>query len=147
MLYPEGPDEAAISAARATVAALRRVDAPPHPANQLEPERWLRAVVVQRPSVLGLGDLVPAEAPVARHNLRERGVAPALGDGVVVVFSVGIDPDLVAQAADSRLHLAPDADLVIAVPEGDDHPLLHRLAALLVRPARVITVPADWRAS
>jgi len=35
--------------------------------------------------------------------------------------------------------------LVLAVPEGDDHPLTRRLAALLRYPAQVITVPSDWR--
>jgi hypothetical protein len=34
---------------------------------------------------------------------------------------------------------------VIVVPEGDDHPLSRRLVAELRQPARLQTVPADWR--
>ena len=145
-IYPEGPPDAFLDQAVATVRQLRRADAPPHPANQLAPERWLRAVVRHEPAIVGLGSLEDAPPPVERTDLRERAVAPALAAGpTVVVCSVGIDPDLVASAADARAALAPGAPLVIVVPEGDDHPLTRRLAAALNDPADVVTVPPGWR--
>ena len=160
LLYPDGPTPELLAHAVATVAALRRTGQGPHPANLLVPERWLRSVVVERPELVGLVELTPATPAEQREDLRQRGVAPAWGidrDGrpTVVVCSVGVDPDLVPQAADARLHapLWPGAPmvapgewrLVLAVPEGDDHPLTRRAAALLRQPAEVVTVPPEWR--
>ena len=152
-LYPDGPPDAFLDQAVATVRELRRPGAPIHPANQLAPERWLRTVAVRRPSIVGVEALHPGAAPVDRADLRERAVAPAWADGMVVVFSVGVDPDVVPQAADSRVQarLWPGGPgpavtrLTVVVPEGDDHPLTRRLAGLLRHPAEVRTVPAGWR--
>jgi hypothetical protein len=63
-----------------------------------------------------------------------------------VVCSVGVDTALVPLATDARLADGRNPRLVLAVPEGDDHPVTRRLAAALVEPAEVVTVPADWRA-
>jgi hypothetical protein len=141
----------------ARVRELRRADAPVHPANQLASERWLRAVLVADPARVGLRGLVSRPSPVPRPDLGRRAPAPALGtdtDGrpVVVVCSVGVDPDLVPAAADARLSVVAEApsgepvpDLVLVVPAGDDHPLTRGLAGLLRHPAEVRTVDADWR--
>ena len=65
------------------------------------------------------------------------------GAPVVVVCSAGIDLDLVPFAADARDALAePDTRLLLAVPEGDDHPVTRELAARLAVPAEVVPVPA-----
>jgi len=146
LVYPQGPPGAFLDQAIATVRELRRPGAPPHPANQLAPERWLRAVAVHHPELVGLGPLRSVAPPTERADLRERAVAPALADGpTVVAFSVGVDPDAVASAADARAAVAAGAALVIVVPEGDDHPLTRRLAAALAHPAEVRTVGAGWR--
>ena len=147
VLHPDGPPLDRIVAAREVVAGLRRPGAPPHPANQLVPERWLRSVLLAHPDLIGERWLRPVSPPSVRHDLRRRGVAPAVGEDAVVVCSVGVDPDVVVQAADCRLHVDAQRRLVIVVPEGDDHPLTRRLARLLRRPADIITVPGDWRAS
>jgi hypothetical protein len=158
-LHPDGiPDEFVARAVEA-VRGARRSDAPVSPVSQLAPERWLRAVVRRHPTLVGVERLRSGPPPTPRPDLRARSVAPAWADDgdapLVIVFSVGVDPDLVPQAADARLqalgwpdfpnprgHVPP---LVLAVPEGDDHPLTRRLAALLRYPAQVITVPSDWR--
>lgn len=110
--------------------------------------RWLRSVVVRRPELVGLavGGLAPVAPPLPRVDLRAPSAAPAVGDGVVVVCSVGVDLDLVPTAADARLMHAPDTRLVLVVPERDAHPVTRALAAALVEPAEVVTVPNDWRA-
>jgi hypothetical protein len=95
----------------------------------------------------GLPALTSAPPPDAREDLRRRGVAPARGDGVVAVCSVGMDPALAAEAADARAQIDPAAELVIVVPEGDDHPMTRRLAGLLRQPGEVRTVPPGWRKS
>jgi len=160
LLYPDGPTDELLAHAVSVVAELRRPNAPVHPANQLAPERWLRAVIRNQPSLVGLDAVRSGPSPEPRPDLRGRSVAPgwgydAAGEAVVVACSVGVDPDVVALAADARLQAPawPDfpsserpARLLIVVPEGDDHPLTRRVAGLLTGPADVVTVAADWRA-
>ena len=134
----------------AQVRGQRRAGVPPSPANQLAPERWLRAVAVADPSLVGARHLERLPSPVTRPDLLRRAPAPAAGldrDGasIVVVFSVGVDPELVPAASDARRAVAGDHRLVLAVPEGDDLPVTRRLAALLRDPADVVTVSREWR--
>lgn len=122
-----------------------------HPLNQLVPERWLRAVVVARPELVGASELRPVGSACPRRNLREAGIASAVGTDaggrpVVVACSTGVDLDLVPSAADDRLTHAPGARLVLALPEADALPITRDLAALLSDPADVVTIEGDWRA-
>ena len=101
----------------------RRPGAARHPLNQLVPERWLRWTVCHHPDA---GRSRPAR-PGRRHPCRAEACASddvAVADraGHVVVCSVGVDFDLVPAAADARLVIDPDAELVLVVPERDDHP-------------------------
>ncbi len=127
----------------------RRAGVPPHPANQLAQERWLRSVVTAQPGLVGASWLAPSGG--SSHQLGVRSPAPASGvdgDGeeVVVVCSTGVDPDLVPTAADVRLSGGrSDRRLVLVVPEGDDLPVTRRLAASLNIPAQVRTVARHWR--
>lgn len=128
----------------------RRAGAPPHPLNQLVPERWLRARLVAEPERIGLASLRPAAPAIPRTNLRDTGVAVALGERpggepVVVACSVGIDLGAVPAAADARLALAPAAALLVVVPARDAHPVTVDLAARLSAPAEIIPVERDWR--
>ena len=128
----------------------RRPDAERHPLNQLAPERWLRSVLVRAPGRIGCVELHPAPPAVPRPNLRDPAVAIArgvdeAGDDVVVACSVGVLLDLVPAAADARAALAPDARLLLAVPERDAHPVTESLAARLLAPADLVPIPDDWR--
>lgn len=123
-----------------------------HPLNQLVPERWLRALVVARPEVVGARELRPVGSACPRRNLREAGVATAVGVGtdgepVVVVCSTGVDLDLVPAAADDRLAHAPGARLLIVLPEADALPITRDLAGLLRHRAEIVTIHGDWRAT
>ena len=144
------PDRAAAEGLAITVRAVReyrRPGAGAHPANQLSVERWLRAAVIAHPELVGLpgAELRPVPAPIPRDDLRQAAPAPALGDGVMVVCSVGIDTDFVPAAADAwAAHGRPER-LLLAVPEGDDHAVTHAVAAALAHPAEVVTVTRDWR--
>jgi hypothetical protein len=109
-------------------------------------ERWLRSIVVAHPELVGATALTPVEPPMPRDDLRAMSIAPAIGDGIVVACSVGVYPDLVPSAADARAQHAPDAELVLVVPAAEAVPTTHRLARALTRPARVVTVSADWAA-
>jgi hypothetical protein len=130
----------------ARVSAGRRADAPPSPMTNLVRERWLRWIAVRNPDIVGVGKLTPVAPPLPRADLRDAGIAPAVGDGVVVAFSVGVDTDLVPSAADARGMYAPDAELVLVVPEADALPNTYRVANALARPARVLPVPDNWPA-
>ena len=146
-------DRAPVEALGAAVRAVlerRRPGAPAHQINQVAAERWLRAVVLARPELVGAARLEAAPPPFPRADLRQRSVAPAVGvdnEGgpVVAVCSTGIHVDLVPTAADVRLRDAPEARLVLVVPDGDDHPVTHDLAAALANPAEVFTVQKDWK--
>ena len=148
LVHGDGPVDEALAQVVTEVAAHRRPGGPPHALNRLARERALRHRLVEDPSLVGLTSLVPAPPPVPRTNLADAVPCVAFGTDssgapVVVVCSAGIDLDLVPFAADAREALAgPDARLLLAVPEGDDHPVTRELAARLAAPAEVVSVPA-----
>ncbi|MEL7155122.1 MAG: hypothetical protein AAFN30_00830, partial [Actinomycetota bacterium] len=92
----------------------------------------------------GLAPLVPLRP---RRGLRQMVPAAAAGlDGegrpLVVVTMVGIDLDVVTEAADYRVRHDPDAELVIAMPERDlglSTTGLSRLAS-----ARALALEGPW---
>jgi hypothetical protein len=99
---------------------------------------------------VGLAELRTAEPTLARESVKDTGAAIAIGvdtDGlpVVVACSVGIDLDVIPAAADARAALLPDAQLLVVVPERDDHPVTRDLAAALAAPAVIVPLPGDWR--
>lgn len=142
-------DEPTAEALAVVVEEVRRHRSDPsgiHPLSQLVPERWLAEVVALRPDLVGERELERRPALVLRDDLRDRAPAPVVGHGVVVMCSVGLDPELVPQAADARLaYASPSSRLVLVVPEGDDHSATRGLADALVEPAEVVTVRRDWR--
>jgi hypothetical protein len=149
-LYGDLPTEEALSRVIGTVRAHRALGVPDHPLQRLAPERWLRHCVIASPALVDAIELVAAPGPTARPGVKERGPAFATGtdrngQAVVVAFSVGVDLDLVPTAAEARLVLDPDARLVLAVPERDDHPATRALAKALAVPADVVPVPGEWR--
>jgi hypothetical protein len=133
------------------IGTFRTPEGSAHLANSLAPERWLRTVLVARPNLVGAAWLAPVPPPVRRSDLRARGAALAAGvdrDGspLVVAASVGIDLDLVPEAADGRRARGDETTrLLLAVATADDHPRTRQLAALLKEPAEVVTIPSDWK--
>lgn len=121
-----------------------------HAAYHLAGERWLRSVVLRRPELVGAAYLEPVPSPIARTDLRQPAPAPAAGldtegRALLVVCSVGVETDLVPEAADAWLRDGRRPRLVLVVPWGDDYPALHRVAADLTFPADVVAVPKEWR--
>ncbi len=150
MVHGNLPPAAQLARVSEIVRAQRRVGAERHPLNQLAPERWLRANLVADPGRVGLAELRPAPPAVPRPNLRDPAIAMAVGVDpsgaeVVVACSVGVHLDLVPAAADARQALAPEARLLLVVPERDAHPVTRALAERLVTPAELVPLAGDWR--
>lgn len=150
MVHGDKPTDEALAAAVAAVRDVRRPGAPSHQVNQLAGERWMRAILVRRPELVGAASLTPVSSPVVRTDLRQLAPAPATGVDIderplVVVCSTGIDVDLVPAAADARLSDGRDARLLLVLPAIDDYPLTRSLAAALSDPANVVVMPDDWR--
>ncbi len=129
----------------AEVAARRAVGAQVHPLNQLARERMLRHYVCQSPQLVGAASLQPAQPPLARTNLKDAvpccasGVSTT-GEKIVAIFSVGVDPDVVAFGADAHSQINSAAELIFAMPTRDIVPAVERVAQLLRRPARFVGV-------
>lgn len=150
MMFAELGEADALTRAVDIVARYRTPGAARHPLNQLVLERWLRAVVIAHPSVVGAGELRAVGSAQPRRNLTEEGVATAVGVDetgveVVVCCSTGVYLDLVPTAADDRLTHAPGARLVLAVPERDAVAVTVDLASQLASPAEVVAVTGDWQ--
>lgn len=146
LIHGEIPPEQALAGVVDAVSPHRRVGADPHPLNRLAAERFVRWMLLQRPELVGAQQLAPASPPVPRTNVKDAVPCVAVGSDpsgapVVVVCSVGIDLDLVPFAADARARHAPEARLVLAVPERDVVAVTTALAARLAVPAEVIGLP------
>lgn len=127
-----------------TVLRHRQVGTEIHPLNRLGAERYFRDVLIARPELVGAQHLNRAEPPVVRLNLKDAIPCVAVGEAssrpLVVVCSAIIDTDLVPFAADARLYLAHNADLVLAVAPNNVLPSMTQLANALHHPARFIVV-------
>lgn len=150
MMFAEMGEADALAQAVELVARFRRPGAERHPVGHLVPERWLRAIAIAEPAVVGARELQAVGSAVPRRDLKHEGVASSVGvgadgDEMIVVCSTGVFLDLVPSAADDRLTHAPDARLVLLVPERDAVPVTTELNALLREPAEIVTVSDGWR--
>ncbi|HEU5084044.1 MAG TPA: hypothetical protein VFU14_11945 [Acidimicrobiales bacterium] len=150
MMHGDLDGRASIARVVEQLREIRRPGGPRnHPLATLVPERWLRTTLVAEPGRVGCDELVAAPAATPRDRLRPRGIAAATGtrgdEDVVVVCSVGVDLEAVVLAADTRLALAPEATLLLALPARDVLPVTEALVADLRVPAEVVPVAGDWQ--
>lgn len=145
VLSPQGVRGSVLDVVR----SHRRTGQPPHLLTRLARQRWLRSRIIADPSLVGAAHLELLEPPLPRRNLVEPIPALAAGraaDGhpMVVACAVGVDLEAIPTAADARDRFDPEAELVYACPARDQYPVLHDLAAMLVRPARLVALEGDW---
>jgi hypothetical protein len=150
IIHGDLPTGEALAGVVEAVRRDRRADHPSSPLHRIAQERWLREVVLTRPDLVGASLLERNEGPMARPNVKDPWPAVLSGvdaDGgeVVVVCSVGVDLDLVPYASDARATDAPDARLVLVLPERDAVDITRRLAGRLREPADLVTVGDGWR--
>jgi hypothetical protein len=140
-------DDANLRRAIGAVVRERRPGAGGHPLTRLGRQRWLRSVLLDDPGLVGLTSL-EAVAPLRRRETLLGGEPAAalghdeLGNQTVVVCSVGVDLDLLPEAADYRLRDAPDARLLIVVPERDR--ALAAVGADWLPGIEVASIPSPW---
>jgi hypothetical protein len=116
-----------------------------HPLNRLAAERLLRHRVVVDPQLVAASSMEVVEPPVKRLNVKDAVPCCAVGvseqgQPLVVVCTAVVDVDVVAFAADARVRIAPDAQLVIATHTNNVTPSLAKLAKSLRNPARFVEV-------
>jgi hypothetical protein len=154
LLHGDVPRIDALRSVVEAARANRQVGTEGHPLTRLVPERWLRSRVLAEPAAVGAEFLEPIEPIAPRDSVKDVIPAAALGrdlagNPLLVVCSVGVDLDVVPEAADLRLrHGVMDdagARLVIVLPERDALPVTRALAAALAVPAEIHPIPGDWR--
>jgi hypothetical protein len=148
LLHGHLPTEAALARAVEEVRRHRRSGAAPHPVNRLARDRWLRAQLLDDPSIVGLATLEPVAPASPRRNTRDALPAGAVGTDVtgarvLVVCSVGVDLDLVPVAADLSTRERV-ARIVLVTPPRDQVSLLRPLADRLALPTELRAVEGDW---
>ncbi len=143
--------DTALRRAIAAVVAHRQPGASPHPLNRMARERWLRAIVLETPSLVGADELraLPPLRPRATvlGDVPCAAMGPTSGDTAapptIVVCSTGVDLDLVPEAADYRQREDPTARLVLVIPERDRYPVAERLVSRLTN-AELISTAVPW---
>jgi hypothetical protein len=118
-----------------------------HPLNRLARERWLRTLLLDRPELIEAVELAPLVPLRPRRGLVRSEPSAAYGRlrsgrPVVAVSMVGIDLDLVPEAADYRQRSNPEAAVVLVLPERD----LRLSTRLLGRlpDATAVSLPTPW---
>jgi len=146
MLHGHLPTTEALGNVVAAVTEHRSERAPAHPLNRMAPERYLLWSVGEDPSLLGLTEIRQVDPPVDRMSMKhvEPCVATAVdleGRPVVVVFTSGVDLDLVSFIADVVIQFDGDVDrFIVAGLERDLVPINRDLARQLKVDVEFITL-------
>jgi hypothetical protein len=136
---------ASLKNAVGSVQSRRRHEAGTHPANQLARERWLRCIVRDQPSLVGVDVPLHSIESVRPAALKQLDPALLLGDGVLVACSVGVDLDAAIDAATIRARIDPNSRLVLVIPEHDVFDA-QRMIVESITHAEIVTVPDTWMA-
>ena len=147
LVHSNMDSDTAVRRAVAMVAAERQRGSM-HPLARMAKERWLRSVLIDDPSSIGLASLTAVAPLVARSTVLGNVPSAAFGetpDGrpVVVVCSSGIDLDVVPEAVDYRQRDSPGADLWIVVPERDRHAVTESLVKI-TRNCELLSIAPPW---
>ena len=148
MLRGETSDADALANAADEVRPHRQRGAEPHPIGRLARERWLRWQLLDDPSLVQCNELWPVQPPLPELNLLDAEPSSAIGrasDGVdvLVIAAVGVNPEIVAVAADLAVFHRP-ARILFAMPERDIVEPLRRSAAMLATPSAFVPVTPEW---
>lgn len=137
MLHGHLPTTDALANVVAAVTEHRSDAASAHPLNRMATERYLRWCVEEDPSLLGLTEIMQVDPPVDRMSMKH--VEPCVAAGVdiegrsvAVVFTSGVDLDLISFVADVALQFDAEADrFIVTGLERDLVPINRDLASKL----------------
>ncbi len=120
MLHGHLPTVEALGNVVAAVTRHRSDTAPAHPLNRMATERFLRWRVEEDPSLIGLSEIRPVDPPVDRMSMKHSEPCVALatdldGRAAAVVFTSGVDLDLVPFVGDVALQLDGDVERYLIV--------------------------------
>lgn len=142
LIHGHIPTDEALRSVVETVSAHRLDDARVHPFNTFGAERLLRARCIERPELVGLVSLVPAEPPARRTNLKD--AVPCVAKGrdesgrdVVVTFAHGVDLDVVPFALDAADRLGDDVRVMVAARDKDVVPSIIKMGVIAHRPVEL----------
>jgi hypothetical protein len=144
MMYADKATADALDTVVGVVRAHRYPGAPPHPVRDLCRERWVRSELLRRPELVGAADLSSIETTVPRDNLRDPHPATAVGEGIVVAATHGVDVDLLPLAADVRDRVAPAAELVVVSSSSMPTAVVDLAARLRGEPVRIVEIDPPW---
>ena len=133
----------AVTRAATMVAQFRQPNTAPHPLNRLGRPRWLRSLAVGDPSVVGVGKLAPVPPLRARDTVLGTEPTCAVNESSVVVFSAGVDPDLVPEALEYRQRHNPEAELILVMAAKDALPTVTQLIDMCDN-TRVLQMASPW---
>lgn len=151
LLHGDLPTIEALSGVVESVRQHRSADAPQHPLNRMAPERFLRWNAASAPASLGMATIEPVAAPVPRPSMKDQAPAVALGSDVdgaqhVLVFSNGVDLDLVPFALDAHASLAAsgraelESAITLVLRESDLVAITRDIAAHATAPIEFVLV-------
>ena len=139
--------EQALAAVVARVAPHRVAGAAPHPIGRLGRARWLRSLVLDDPSLIGLDDAVAVDPITPRVSLLDDVAATVVGRRagrrLLAIFAVGVDLGLVPEAADQVLRHEPD-EVVFVLPRRDRVAAVVDLWERLPVPVRHVDIDVPW---
>ena len=136
-------DDANLRRAIAAVVQHRKPGSAVHPLTRVARQRWLRSILLDDPSLIGLDELDPIVPLRPRTTVLGDEPSAAAGSGAIVVCSVGVDLDLLPEAVDYRDRDDPDAELIVVVPERDRQ-LVAGPMAELIPGLRMVSVSEPW---
>lgn len=152
IIHGDVPTLDALAGVVSSVRSHRSVEAVQHPLNRMAPERFMRWQAVDEPERVGMASVVAAPPPVPRPNMREQAAAVAVGtdaggDEHVLVFTSGVDLDVVPFSVDARLALAawrpvPYSSVRIVARANDLVPITREIADLAAEPIELVEVEA-----
>jgi len=130
------------------VGPYRQRGAEPHPVNRLSRERWLRSIAVADPTAVDLVELRPVSPARPRPDLRQAVAAPGVGRDqhgarVLVLFSAGVDLDVVPHAAELVDREQVDQVRFVSL-ERDQLEPIRRMARYLPVPNDFLAIDPPW---
>lgn len=151
LLHGDLPTVEALSGVVEAVRGHRSAEASQHPLNRMAPERLLRWRAIDEPARLDMVAIEAVGPPVPRPSMKDQAPAVALGvdaAGVrnVMVFSSGVDLDLVPFAVDARASLVAqghadlDPAITLVMRENDLVAITRDVAGHAAVPVSFVTI-------